>query len=120
VVPPSARPAGATPSDEDTAGRVQAGRRSDETRSTPKPHSDLLALARRSASYGNPSVLRANAGISAETGRLTTHEANRNRSLAYSLLALFNSLRKTTSVASPHLSDDVWALAGGSNRLSES
>ena len=62
MVPPSARPAGATPSDEDTAGRVQAGRRSDETRSTPKPHSDLLALARRSASYGNPSVLRANAG----------------------------------------------------------
>jgi hypothetical protein len=32
----------------------------------------LLALARSSVSYGNPSVLRANAGISAETGRLTT------------------------------------------------
>jgi hypothetical protein len=60
----------------------------------PKPHwnahSDLLALARSSVSYGNPSVLRANAGISAETGRSQPNGANRNRSLGHSLLALFN------------------------------
>jgi hypothetical protein len=82
----------------------------------PKPHwnahSDLLALARSSVSYGNPSVLRANAGISAETGRLTTQRGQTvTAAWAIRFWRSSISLRETTSVSGPHLSDDVCALA---------